>query len=79
MAEKRRTIYEDQTGGEWCYERPLRTDWGEKKAAFRSLVDGVLDSEETEAFMYAGAWTVDYYGDHLTLTKTSRTFLDEGW
>lgn len=81
MAEKRRTIYEDQAGGEWVYIRKLPARWkGEKKAAFRGLCDGTLDSEETDAVWEVDEWTLrDFDDTTLRLKKTNRTFLDEGW
>ena len=74
-----RTIYVDNNGGEWVFVRPLPSEWGDKKAAFRSLADGVLDSEETEAVREGDDWTIDFFGETLRLTRTKRTFLDEGW
>ena len=80
MTAKRKTIFTDASGGEWCDERRIPGDWpGEKKAAFRQLVDGTLDSEETEAVRDGDDWIIDSWGHELRLTRTRRTFLDEGW
>jgi hypothetical protein len=80
MGEKKRTIFTDASGGEWCFMRRLPAEWpGEKRAAFAALIDGTLDSEETEATREGDDWIVESWGHHLRLTKTSRTFLDEGW
>ena len=77
---QRKTIYADQNGDSWVYERRLPAEWaGEKKAAFRALVDGVLDSEETEAVRDGDEWIVSDWGSELRLTRTKETFLDEGW